>query len=178
MATYLETESGESFKLEKVDLKDLDEFQELMDRVAARLAVKGHQAWHDYLGPEGPKLLRSRFEEGEVYLSRINHLAVAGITLQTHNHVWKTDKDRPALWVHILARDPDMGKPGMGRAMLAWAEGKARTANRKFLRLDTEETDPGFKNYLYGLGYRDVDHTTHRARDLVLYEKDLTRHSA
>ena len=175
MDHWVEVHGGARYKLEFLGMEDLPLFVDLMDRVAARLAVRGQDTWHDYLGFNGPDLLRARFVEGHVYVVKKNGMAIAGITLQKHNHVWKTDENKLALWVHIIARDPDLAEPGLGNALLGWAEGRARSKERYYLRLESEETNPGLQNYLLSLGYKPIAKTFHRDRDLILYEKQIPR---
>lgn len=173
MATWLEVAGRGDYKLDHVDKDSKGEFFKLMQRAAQALQARDIPMWQDLLKPGAEKKLESRFEEGQVYLCYFKTRAVAGIAIADHFHRWGDEDESAALWVHAIVRDPDFEVPGLGLAILHWAEGKAKQKGKKYIRLEAPATSLKLIMYYEKNGYAEVGAQTYKDRNLVLMEKKI-----
>ena len=94
----------------------------------------------------------------------------AVMALFSHDPRWAED-GITAYYVHHLATDPQY--PGLGRAMLDYAETFARAHGRQALRLDSQLVNGKLSRYYEDLGYQPVGQCVDGEYVGILREKFL-----
>jgi len=163
----VETPAG-GFTLAKATVDDAETVADILEDAAVWLWGRGIRQWVPGTGDDAA--LAARIARGEVYLARHGGDPAATLTLQWRDEeTWGPMPD-DAGYVHGLAVRRLYGGRGLGRALLAWAEDRARAAGRAYLRLDCMAKNAALRAYYEGAGFTermDVPHDDWSA----LYEK-------
>ncbi len=93
--------------------------------------------------------------------------------LQWSDPFWWGDRPPDAGYVHKLAIRPAYKGRGLGIEMLRWAEAKARSEGKKFLRLNCIAEDRGIRDYYEKAGFRHLEDVPGPKALASLYEKAL-----
>jgi GNAT superfamily N-acetyltransferase len=144
------------------------------------VASKGINQWPDRFPRD---LLIRSIERDELFVADSGRHTVGTITLQWSDPTfWGPRAD--AAFVHRLA--VRRGHPGLGVALMEWAESKAVEHGRRYLCLDCMTTNSRLRRYYEDLGFRSVGEITgpsdHPHTDAhgwwraTLYEKALPDH--
>ena len=168
---WIEVHGWGDFRLDHVDDRKLDEFVELMRANARWLKNRGLNQWSELLGPMGPAVIRSRFEEGQVFIAYKDDKAVGGIAVAEFNHRWGREDEATAYWVHNIVRHPDSPARGLGAAILHWAEGRAMSSGKKFVRMEVFAASKGLVRYYENHQYKEIDRKSFPNGELILMEK-------
>jgi GNAT superfamily N-acetyltransferase len=120
---------------------DLSTVFALLAEAAHWLKAQGVGQWTHYLDTEPPEDLPDALRAGEVWLVCRHGKPVATISLQMapadwDRGIWGAAVDESAAYVHRLAVSRAAAGAGLGDAMLDWAEAKARSAGKRYVRLD------------------------------------------
>ena len=94
---------------------------------------------------------------GRVYLAMDGASACGTVTLvEADPLVWGPDEKGDALYIHKLASSRAPCGRGIGAGLIQWARTVARQRRRKWLRLDTWNTNRKMREYYEKQGFRHV----------------------
>jgi protein-tyrosine phosphatase len=110
---------------------------------------------------------------GEVFIAFLEDVPVGTFILQWSDLKWWGDKPPDSGYIHKLAIRPEYAGKGIGVEMLRWAEEQARSAGKKFLRLNCLAEDPKIRDYYERAGFVHVDDVAGPKGTASLYEKRL-----
>ena len=118
--------------------------------------------------------IRPALDQGAVYLVEDDAgAAAATVTLLWEDPAFWGERPPDAGYVHRLAARRANAGRGIGRAVLAWAEGETRRRGRGFLRLDTLTESEGLLRYYRSSGFVPVGEVTLVGLRFTLFEKRL-----
>jgi GNAT superfamily N-acetyltransferase len=156
---------------------DVDAVVDILAEATAFARSKGMAQWPARFRRE---TLLGLVASGVLYVAEAGGEVIATITLQWSDPPFWGDRD-DAGFVHRVA--VTRSHPGVGRALLEWAEGRAVERGRRFLCLDCVAANARLRRYYEGMGFRlvteapgppDHAHTTaHGPWLAALYEKPL-----
>src|SRR6059036_2416969 len=161
-----------NLKVRQAGLHDVDIVLGILDEAAGWLKqheIPSLEAWRIL-----PSILsRSDLSRG-VYVALVDDTAAGTFILQWSDSPFWGERPPDSGYIHKLAVRPDFAGRGIGREMLRWAEARAKSAGKRFLRLNCLAGDRKIRDYYERAGF------THRG-DIVeprgrasLYEKRLT----
>jgi len=122
---------------------------------AARwLENKGIHQWAGILMAQGEDFVHKKVKDHEVYLAFLGKGPVATVTILWEDPVsWgEKGKDSKAGYLHGLAVLRRHGGQGVGKDLLAWAEGVIRAKGR-IVRLDCMAENPRINRYYLDLRF-------------------------
>lgn len=131
---------------------DLPVASEILVEAARWLISRGEPLWRpDDLSPDR---LRPDLELGRLHLGRLRGEAVGTICLQDEDELfWPEARPGASLFFHRLAVRRRVAGTGVGAALVAFAEARARRLGRRWLRLDCSARHPGLARYYERLGF-------------------------
>jgi len=154
---------------------DLDDILRIRDQAAAWMEGQGAPGWRP--GELSRERLTGRIERGQVFVVRDTGRVVASVTLLDENSEYWGDRGRDghAGYIHLLVRDRQLSAPGMGEALLGWAEARIAGWGRPLARLTTVAANLSLVRYYTQRGYVTVGLARHPVvgRLLTLLEKQL-----
>jgi GNAT superfamily N-acetyltransferase len=118
-------------------------------------------------------VVAERLAAHECYLAWVGGEAVGTFSLQPSDAGLWGERPEDALYLHGLAVRRDHA--GLGRKLLAWAEGRAAAAGRRYLRLDCMTDNLRLRTYYERAGYRHVGDRRFPGWTASLYEKRVVR---
>ncbi|GII62374.1 N-acetyltransferase [Sphaerisporangium krabiense] len=137
------------------------------------LAAQGIRQWPQ--GHVAPERIAEQIDRSEWYMARSGEVPCGAFRLLWSDPgVWE-GRDTLAAYVHGLMIDRGHAGGGVGAAMLAWVEDRARGAGTDLVRLDCVEHNTRLRRYYADLGFLEVGLRTFSPRWTgVLLEKRLT----
>ena len=114
-----------------------------------------------------------QISRGEVYIGLVDGRPVGTFVLQWSDVFWWGEQPADSGYVHKLAIKPAYAGQGVGRQMLAWAEGRAKSTGRKLLRLNCMAEDRKIREYYENAGFVRVRDVMGPRALATLYEKPL-----
>ncbi|MGN0479055.1 MAG: GNAT family N-acetyltransferase [Hominenteromicrobium sp.] len=138
-------------EIRKAAPADTDDIVRLIESRIRWMDGQGLEQWNkfDYLEVFPPAYFRENIEAGVVYVAEENGVTVGAVVLPETDGFW-TD-DTPALYIHHLVGASDA--PGVGRALIGFAERLARSRGIRALRLDCQSANDGLNDYYARLGF-------------------------
>jgi GNAT superfamily N-acetyltransferase len=124
---------------------------EILNEAADWLQAKGIDQWQTRYFTRS--LILEQTGRGEVYLARLDGNVVGTITLQWSDPLWWEDAPPDAGYFHRLAIKREYAAKGLGRALVRWAESRARASGKKYLRLNCMFENPRIRRYYEDLGF-------------------------
>lgn len=120
---------------------------------AAWLQERGIPMWRgDELSPER---IAADVTEGDFFLARCGEEAAGTIKFQLQDTVfWPDTPAAEAAFVHRLAVRRAFAGGQLSALLLNWAAGRARSAGRRFLRLDCEASRPSLRAVYERCGFQ------------------------
>lgn len=178
MTTTTFTLNAKTFEVVQAEPADADPILALLVSAARWIAEQGNQQWAHYR--ENPaaqaEALAGAIGQGEVFLARHEGRLAATISLLPAQGDWDRvlwgEDGGEALYVHRLAIDRAFAGVGLGAWLLAWAEGEARTAGKRYLRLDCVAENPSLNAY-YSKRYDFMGQSAGRGSTFSMYQKRL-----
>jgi GNAT superfamily N-acetyltransferase len=152
--------------------EDLETVAGLLEEATLWVGELGHEQWPF---PYPRTDLAAAIGRGEVHLADVDGEAVGTITVLDDDPVYWGERPPDAHYVHKLAVRRDAAGRGIGAAIVEWADARAASAGRTFLRLDCLRDDPGIRAYYERLGFQhrgDRDDVV-RGLFLSLYERPV-----
>jgi len=137
------------------DLEDVDGILDLIRQRIGWMDEKGLEQWNktEYLSVYPRSYFEEIIRRGDVFVASENGTVVGAAALFPQDPRWSAEENRDtsALYVHHLVSD--LRTPGVGRRLLAFAEGYARARSIQALRLDSAEGNAALESYYAALGY-------------------------
>ena len=143
----------------------------ILDEAGCWLQGRGIQQWRPGSFPTGE--IEERIRRGEVYLAWADGEPAATLTIQWEDPAFWGDVPRDAAYVHRLAVRRARAGRGLGHALLAWAEGTARAAGMRYLRLDCAAENAQLRAYYEAAGFERRGELAGSGWATTLYEKSL-----
>jgi GNAT superfamily N-acetyltransferase len=123
----------------------------ILNEAADWLQSKGVNQWQSRYFTR-PFILEG-IGQGEVYLARLDDQIVGTITVQWSDPLWWGDTPMDAAYFHRLAVKREFAAKGFGRALIGWAENKAKAAGKSYLRLNCQFENPRLRQYYEDMGF-------------------------
>jgi len=162
-----------NLKVRQAGLHDVDIVLGILDEAAGWLKQREiPSVWKP--GGFSCQSFLAQISHGEVYIALVDDHTVGTFTLQWTDSLFWGERPADAGYIHKLAIRPSSGGKGIGLEMLKWAEAQAKSAGKRFLRLNCLAEDRKIRDYYERAGfvYRgDVVEPRGRAS---LYEKRLS----
>ncbi|MGI9241756.1 MAG: GNAT family N-acetyltransferase [Verrucomicrobiales bacterium] len=132
---------------------DAGSVSEVLLGAAKWLEDRGTPMWKgDELQPENT---RTDIEDGLFFVAELDGAVLGVIKFQLEDQLfWPDLPAAEAAFVHRLAVRRDFAGKGVSTALLAWAEARARSIGRGFLRLDCEAGRPRLRAFYERFGFR------------------------
>jgi ribosomal protein S18 acetylase RimI-like enzyme len=129
----------------------------LRNAAARRLVARGITQW----SPDEvtSSTVAAQVPAGEWFVHEVDGRVAGCLRLiWSDDEVWggRSDADVPAGYVHGLVVDPALAPPGLGAALLAWAEEQVAARGRRLLRLDCVEGNGRLRRYYRERGFTEV----------------------
>jgi GNAT superfamily N-acetyltransferase len=151
---------------------ELNAVLEVLEEASRWLLSKGLETrWS--ASPVFRQNIKDNIDRGEVYVVKGVGGIIGTITLQWSDRKFWGEVPSDAGYVHKLAIRRSNGGKGLGLRMLQWAETKARTEAKKYLRLDCLASNKTIRQYYEKAGYVHVRDTVEPGWKASLYEKKL-----
>ena len=127
------------------------------------------------MGPGGfsKETFLDQISRGEVHIGLVDGRAAGTFVLQWSDVFWWGEKPPDAGYVHKFAVRPAYAGQGVGGEMLSWAEARARSMGKRFLRLNCIAADGKIRDYYEKAGFVRVRDVMGPKALATLYEKPL-----
>ena len=152
--------------------EDLETVVSLLEEATLWVGGLGHEQWPF---PYPRTEVAGAIDREEIHLAEVDGEVVGTITVLDDDPVYWGERPPDAHYVHKLAVRRAVAGRGIGRAIVEWADARAASAGRTFLRLDCLRDDPGIRAYYERLGFQhrgDFDDDS-RGLFLSLYERPV-----
>lgn len=150
---------------------DLDEARQLLVEAANWMQENGVKQWNPQQFT--PELIRSYYEEREIYMLHASGETVAMFTLQDSDPDYWGDRNIPGYsYLHRLTiRLPYRGR-GMGGDILRYAAKRSKALQRTGLRLDCWNQNLKLNRLYQSLGFQPQGTGSLNGREFNLYQLD------
>jgi GNAT superfamily N-acetyltransferase len=153
-------------------VEDLDTVLEILDEAAAWIIDRKLPfVWKP--GEFSRQAFVDQIPRGEVLIGRIEGRPAGTFILQWSDPFWWGERPPNAGYIHKLAVRTAYKGRGVGTEMLRWAEAKARSEGKKFLRLNCIAEDKGIRDYYEKAGFTYLKDVPGPKALASLYEKAL-----
>lgn len=152
---------------------DVPAIMDLLQRRIHWMDEKGLYQWNKtgYLTCYPPAHFLGLIRKETVLAAREEGRLTGIMALLSRDPRWPNGDDGKAYYVHHLATDPAC--PGLGKAMLSYAESYARRRGKPFLRLDSQKVNTVLSRYYEALGYFPAGECVDGAYVGILREKSV-----
>jgi GNAT superfamily N-acetyltransferase len=157
--------------------ENLDAVMEMLGQCITAMRAEGIDQW-DEIYPDRPRLLDD-VQAGTLYLGSFNGEDLAGaMVLNDFQDAEYADvpwiiTGVPVAVVHRLMVSPKHQGQGVARALMSFAEARARELGYGAIRLDAFAAYPAALRLYRGLGYREAGGVTFRKGPFRCFEKAL-----
>ena len=133
---------------------DLDRYIDLLEELAEWMQTRGIEQWPRGRARNGRDYYKTSLENGELHLAFMGDEFAGGLRLLRRDPVvWPDISADDALYVYNLAVRRTYSGRGLGRQLVAWAEGQVTAAGRRYLRLDCVPGNMFLRRYYEDLGF-------------------------
>ncbi len=136
------------------------------------MAERGIDQWP--VGSVPVERVAAQVADGQWWVVQDDEGVVAAVRLLATDPEYWGDEDTPALYVHGLMVDRRASGSGLGRAIVEWADSRARAAGVTWLRLDHRLSNPHLDDVYRSWGFEPVGVTDRPGYDVVLMQRPLT----
>jgi GNAT superfamily N-acetyltransferase len=151
---------------------DLDRVLELLEEASRWLSSKGLETqWLP--GPAFRQTIKDNIDRGEVYVVKDVKKTIGTITLQWSDKKFWGDLPPDAGYIHKLAITRFRAGERLGLRLIHWAEDKARSEGKRYLRLDCLASNKTIREYYEKAGFTHIRDTEAPGWKASLYEKKL-----
>jgi GNAT superfamily N-acetyltransferase len=151
---------------------DLNRVLEILEEASRWLLSKGFETqWVP--SPTFRQTIKENIEHGEVYLVKDLKETIGTITLQWSDKKFWGDVPPDAGYIHKLAITRSRSGQQLGLRLVRWAEEKARTEGKHYLRLDCLANNKTIRQYYEKAGFVHIRDTMAPGWRASLYEKKL-----
>ena len=159
------------------DDRDLDAAVEILEEVARWGEATGYPSWEPGQFRSLAGRHRVRVQEalanGDLYVARVGGEPAATISLFEIDEVFWPGAPRDALYVHKLAVGRSFGGLGLGGSILRWADERATSKGKAFLRLNCAAEQPRIRRYYEEAGFVHRGDRTANDFRAALYERPV-----
>jgi len=135
---------------------DLGRYIDLLEEVADWLAARGIKQWRPGNFRLSAGYYAQSIELGEVQLAFIGDELVGTLRFLLHEPiVWPEIVEADAVYVYNLAVRRAWASKRLGSQMLEWAEDRARSLGRKYVRLDCMSDNHFLREYYVQAGFEE-----------------------
>jgi ribosomal protein S18 acetylase RimI-like enzyme len=160
--------------LQPAAIHDAEALYDLREAAARWLLGRGLRQWLP--GEVDVRTIRGQIEAGEWLLHRRGGNPVVALRFLWSDPFFWGEQPEDAAYVHGLVIDRRSAGEGLGAAALGWAEERARTAGRMYLRLDHAADNTRLAEYYRERGFIERGRREFDAWGPVsLVEKHVTR---
>jgi len=135
------------------------------------MAARGIDQWP--VGSMPLERVEAQVARGEWWVVRDDEGVVASVRVVTSDPEYWGDDDAPALYVHGLMVDRRASGSGLGRALVEWADARARDAGASWLRLDHRSSNQHLDDVYRSWGFEPVAVTDRPGFEVVLMQRPL-----
>ncbi len=136
------------------------------------MAARGIDQWP--VGSVPLERIAAQVADGQWWVVRDDDGVVAAVRLVGTDPEYWGDDDASALYVHGLMVGRRASGSGLGRALVEWADSRARAAGVTWLRLDHRASNPHLDNVYRSWGFEPVAQTGRPGFEVVLMQRPLT----
>jgi len=140
----------------------------LLDEATRWVGERGFEQWPL---PFPRDELAEAIARGEVFVAEHDGEAVATVTILTDDPQYWGARPPDALYVHKLAVARAQAGRGLGAEVIRWADRRAASLGREFLRLDCLGDSNGIRAYYEGLGFEHRGDLVLGNRNMSIYER-------
>jgi ribosomal protein S18 acetylase RimI-like enzyme len=134
--------------------QDLSRYITLLEEVAVWLEAKGIDQWPVGQFERSSSYYAASIARAEVQLVFFDEDLGGTLRLLPRDpFVWPEIDVDDAFYVYNLAIGPAWVRRGLGRQLLAWAEGRTAALGRQYVRLDAMADNHVLRRYYNGAGY-------------------------
>ena len=126
----------------------------LREAVAVWLVGRGIRQWEP--GEVGAEQIRAQIGTAEWFVHRPDGAIQGALRLLWADPEFWGERPDDDAYVHGLMIDRGVAGQGLGGRLLDWAEQRARTAGRPFLRLDCSATNERLRSYYRDRGFSEM----------------------
>ena len=167
-----ESISQRHIEVSPAQLDDIGTVLNILDEAAAWIIANNMPSvWKP--GEFSRETFAEQIGRGEVYVCSVDQTIVGTFVLQWSDKFWWGEKPSDAGYFHKFAIKPAYAGQGIGQEMLKWAEAKAETAGKKFLRLNCIAADRKIRDYYEKAGFVHQGDVMGTKALASLYEKSL-----
>ena len=158
--------------IQKVQPETEAELTQVLQAAARALEKRGEPLWP--LRTLEPAALRAAYPGAESYVGLQGGEAVAGMMVLTDDPLfWPDVRASESLFLHKLAVIPAFQGSGVASEMLNFAAARARTLQKRYLRLDCAAERPKLCAFYEQHGFRWVGKRTVEGFEAALYEREV-----
>lgn len=136
--------------------EDLDRYIDLLEDVARWLSQRGIDQWRPGSFRQSARFYADSIRQGEVQLAFSGEELIGTLRLLLREPiVWPDVVDDDGVYVHGLAVRRQSAKQQLGRRLLEWAEQRASSLGRGWVRLDCMADNTFLRSYYTQAGFVD-----------------------
>ena len=140
-------------QIRTADAADIGSVMQLLTDSRDWQAEQGFEAWSQFDRAQ----IERDILAGQVYLGIVGSSARGTMTLVDGDALaWGADERGDALYLHRLASARTGPRQGVGAQLIRWARAEAARRGRKWLRLETWDTNTRMRGYYEQQGFRHV----------------------
>lgn len=144
----------ETFHLVTAERGDLDRYIELLEELADWLETRGIRQWPRGRVRRSLQYFAESIDRREVHLAFVDHELAGTLRLLMRDPiVWPECTSDDAVYVYNLAVRRRWAGQEMGGRLLNWAERRAASLGRRFVRLDSMPDNAFLRGYYERQGF-------------------------
>lgn len=142
----------------------------LLDEATRWVGERGFEQWPL---PFPRDQIADAIARGEVFVAEEDGEPVATVTILTDDPQYWGAQPPDALYVHKLAVARAHAGRGLGTDVIEWADRRAVSLGRRFLRLDCLGDSEGIRRYYERLGFEHRGDLVRGNRNMCIYERPV-----
>jgi predicted N-acetyltransferase YhbS len=147
---------------------DTEVVAELLDEATRWVGERGFEQWPL---PFPRTQIVEAIARGEVFVAEHDGEPIGTVTILTEDPQYWGARPPDALYVHKLAVARAHAGRGFGTAVIRWADRRAASLGRRFLRLDCLGDSAGIRRYYEQLGFEHRGDLVRGDRNMCIYER-------
>jgi GNAT superfamily N-acetyltransferase len=147
---------------------DTEVVADLLDEASRWVGERGFEQWPL---PFPREQIAEAIARGEVFVAEHDSKPVATVTILTEDPQYWGARPPDALYVHKLAVARAHAGRGFGTEVIGWADRRAASLGRQFLRLDCLGDSTGIRRYYERLGFEHRGDLVRGNRNMCIYER-------
>jgi predicted N-acetyltransferase YhbS len=148
--------------------EDIKVVARLLDEASRWVGERGFEQWPL---PFPRTQIAEAIARGEVFVAEHDGEAVGTVTILTADPQYWGARPPDALYVHKLAVARAHAGRGFGTDVIGWADRRAASLGRQYLRLDCLGDSTGIRRYYERLGFEHRGDLVRGNRNMCIYER-------